>query len=82
MALFDKGWEYVTLFTNVIDKWVDVIEANANFYSHLLIMLSEAGKSFFPEPALKWLSRLLGASSHTKDFFGGTSERCKDCGTA
>lgn len=68
MALFDKGWEHVTLFTDVIDKWIDAIEANADFYSHLLIMLSEAGNSFFPEPTLKWLNRFLGASWPTKEL--------------
>jgi hypothetical protein len=64
MALFDEGWEYVTLFTGVIDRWIDVVKRNASFYSHLLIMLSQAMKSFCPEPAMKWLSRFLAASPH------------------
>jgi hypothetical protein len=68
MALFDEGWEYVTLFTDVIDRWIDVVKRNASFYSHLLIMLSQARKSFFPEPALEWLNRFLAASPHVKEL--------------
>jgi hypothetical protein len=65
MALFDEGWEYVTLFTGVIDRWIDVVKRNASFYSHLLIMLSQAMKSFCPEPAMEWLNKFLAASPET-----------------
>jgi hypothetical protein len=68
MALFDEGWEYVTLFAGVIDRWIDVVKRRATFYSDLLIMLSQARKSFSPEPALEWLSRFLVASPDAKEL--------------
>jgi hypothetical protein len=69
MALFDEGWEFVTLFTKVIDRWIDVVKPSADFYSHLLLMLSQARKSFLPEPALAWLSRFLTASLNVKELW-------------
>jgi hypothetical protein len=69
MALFEDGWQHIGLFTDVIDKWVDIVGGSADTYSFLLIMLSEAGQKFFPEPALSWLTRHLKSSSRARSIF-------------
>ena len=69
MALVDEGKSHINLFVDVIDRWVDLVGGSPNAYSYLLIMLSEAGRVFTPEPALAWLKRATDAAQEVRELF-------------
>ena len=56
-------WPHITLFTDIIEKWVGVIGQNPSAYSYLMTMLNGPGWRFSPEPGLEWITRIVTASS-------------------
>ena len=69
MVLVEEDRAHINIFSDIIDRWVAVVGGNPDAYSFLLIMLSEAGRGFTPEPALAWLSRSVEAASDASTLF-------------
>lgn len=69
MVLVDEGRCHINLFTDIIDRWVNVVGGSPDAYSFLLIMLAEAGGAFTPEPALEWLKRSTETTSDVRELF-------------
>jgi hypothetical protein len=62
MSLVPEAWPHAPVFIDVTEKWIDTVGTLAYAYSCLITMLEGPGWSFVPEPALSWLSRIVGAS--------------------
>lgn len=56
-SLLKPEWPHITLFMDIIEKWIKVVGHNFYAYSCLLTMIEEIGWQFVPEPAIEWLNR-------------------------
>jgi hypothetical protein len=61
---FKEEWSHAALFSDIIEKWVEVIGHNPEAFSYLITMLSSSGWQFAPEPTLGWLTQCVNASTH------------------
>jgi hypothetical protein len=55
-------WQHAHLFTDVFDKWVNVVGHFPHAYSHLLTMLNGIGWQFAPETTLNWITQCARAN--------------------
>ena len=63
ISLLENHWPHAPLFVDVIDRWVTTVGCHPSAYKSLVLMLDGPGRTFAPEPALKWLARVVANSS-------------------
>ena len=63
-----SDWQHAHLFTDIFDKWVNVVGRQPNAYSHFLIMLNGIGWQFAPERTLDWLDKC--SKNASQGFWG------------
>jgi hypothetical protein len=69
-------WQHAHLFTDIFDKWVNVVGHQPNAYSHFLIMLNGIGWRFSPEQTLDWLDKC--SKNSTQEFWGEKLENAHE----
>jgi len=62
-------WEHITLFSDLIAKWIKVVGHNPQAYSILLSMFNSIGWQFGVEKIIEWLSIILDNSSNTERLY-------------
>ena len=59
-SLLKEDWPPATLFSDITEKWVNVVGGNPDAFNCLIIFLNGPGWQFAPEPALEWLFAVFG----------------------
>lgn len=65
----ENTWEHITLFSEIISKWVKIIGHNPQAYKILLSMLTTIGWQFGLEKIIEWLNIVLDNSSNTEQLY-------------
>lgn len=68
-SVFNEKWTHASLFLDITQNWVRLAGHNPDAYSSLLVMLNGPGWLFAPEPALAWLSEIVGRLRNTCELW-------------